>query len=101
MNTLTNSIEIWYKAILSSASLGNVVLSVSVQSILALINGLQIIVMTALFNLKIPDNMRTIFVKALAMANFDLFQTEKLYQETFGFEEESDSFNGIFDASGF
>ena len=62
-----------------------------------LINGLQLIVLTVLFNTKIPVNAKEILVVVLALVNFELVNTEEIYPVIFDFTE-TDSFNQIFDA---
>ena len=61
-----------------------------------LVNTLQIIVLTVLFDLKTPLNVRSVLIKILKLCNFDLFQTEKLYELIFDFTE-TQPFNDIFE----
>ena len=62
-----------------------------------LINGLQLIVLTVLFNTKIPVNAKEILVVILALVNFELVATEEFYPMIFQFTE-TESFNQIYDA---
>ena len=53
-----------------------------------MINALQIIVYTVLFNLKTPVNALEIEIMILQMVKFDIFRTESLIQIIFNFDLE-------------
>lgn len=58
-----------------------------------MVNALQIIVLTSLFNLLIPANTKAINVIILRLTAFDLFGTEDLYEDWLGLGQDSPSFN--------
>ena len=53
-----------------------------------MINALQIIVYTVLFNLKTPVNALEIEIMILQMVKFDIFRTESFIQIIFNFDLE-------------
>ena len=53
-----------------------------------MINALQIIVYTVLFNLKTPVNALEIEIMILQMVKFDIFRTESFIQMIFNFDLE-------------
>ena len=58
-----------------------------VQYLWGLINSLQIIVLTVLFNMpRLPFNAKTVLVTMLRLVAFEIIETEDFYQEVFGFE---------------
>ena len=87
-------------ALYGEAALSNLIFGNSIESAVALLVGLQLCTLTVLFNLKTPPNTRSILVKMLKLSNFDLYQTEKIYTQMFGFNE-TEPFNQLFNSSGF
>ena len=64
------------------------------------LNAIQILVLTILFRLDIPVNLHDILGPILKLSNFDVFQTDLMFAFLFGFQD-SESFDGVFDDSGF
>ena len=64
-----------------------------------MINALQLIVLTVLFDMKLPVNTKEISVVILALANFELINTEEIYPKIFHFTD-TGSFNQIYAACG-
>ena len=67
---------------------------------MALINGLQVQALSALFAIRMPTNALEIMIMIMNLASFDVFNTEKIYMKIFRFKE-TDSYNSIFDDAGF
>ena len=66
-------------------------LSPVIQYLWGLINSLQIIVLTNLFDIpQIPYNIKKILVKISELVAFDFIETEEIYSQLFGFGEQSD-----------
>ena len=72
---------------LASSSVANISLSFSLQYFWGVINALQIIVFTCLFNLKIPLNAETVEIAFLKMVSFDLLDTDSTLKKTFRFND--------------
>ena len=64
------------------------------------LNAIQILVLSILFRLEIPQNMHDIMGPILKLSNFDVFQTDYLYLVIFGFGE-TPYFDQVFSDSGF
>ena len=60
---------------------------------------MQIIVLGVFFDCYWPPNAQIILISLLKSCSFDLFQTESIYTETFGFKD-SESFSELFDEAG-
>ena len=45
------------------------------------------VVLIIIFDLPYPENMLTVYVRTLASANFDVYSTEYLFNQLFGFEQ--------------
>ena len=87
---------------MASSSVLNILLSFSIQYFWGVINALQLIVFTCLFNLKTPLNAETIEIAILQMVSFDLLNTEKSLTKTFRFNAtETPSLNYKFDNAGY
>ena len=86
-----------FKSFLASNFIMGALLAVSLQFMWGLINALQLIVLTVLFNTKVPVNAKEVLVVILTIANFELVDTEEIYPTIFKFTE-TESFNQIYDA---
>ena len=87
---------------LASSSVANISLSFSLQYFWGVINALQIIVFTCLFNLKTPFNAETIEIAILKMVSFDVLDTESKLKKMFKFKDkETPALNYKFDNAGF
>lgn len=72
---------------LASSSAANISLSFSLQYFWGVINALQLIVFTCLFNLKTPLNAETVEIAILKMVSFDLLNTEETLKKIFKFND--------------
>ena len=87
---------------MASSSVLNILLSFSIQYFWGVVNALQLIVFTCLFNLKTPLNVESIEIAILQMVSFDLLNTEKTLTKTFRFNvTETPSLNYKFDNAGY
>ena len=87
---------------ISASSVINITMSFSIQHLWGLINALQLIVFTCLFNLKTPLNAETIEIAILQMVSFELLNTEKSLTKTFRFNAtETPYLNYKFDNAGY
>ena len=87
---------------MASSSVLNILLSFSIQYFWGVINALQLIVFTCLFNLKTPLNAETIEIAILQMVSFDLLNTEKSLTKTFRFNAtDTPSLNYKFENAGY
>ena len=82
----------------------NIILTIFTSAILGylwgIVNGLQLITMTALFRIRLPANVQVVFVELLKLAAFDLLQTETIYMKIFKFTK-TESFSTAFDEAAF
>ena len=62
-------------------------LSFLLQYLWGLINALQVVVLTALFNLEIPENASIIMEAILALMSFEIVDTDSFFASIFGFRE--------------
>ena len=88
------------KAFITGNLVISVLLSLSLSQMIGALNAMQILVLTILFRLDIPVNMHDILGPVLKLSNFDVFQTDWLFEKMFGFGE-SENFDQIFHDSGF
>ena len=72
----------------------------ALQYMWGMIHSLQMIVITALFDLYTPTNANIIMVSILQLTAYDFYQTEELYGEVLGLKQGS-SLNPIFENCGF
>jgi hypothetical protein len=87
---------------ISASSVINITMSFSIQHLWGLINALQLIVFTCLFNLKTPFNAETIEIAILKMVSFDVLDTESKLKKMFKFKDkETPALNYKFDTAGF
>lgn len=63
------------QTIMAANGLISIVFAGALQFLWGLINSLQIIVLSVLFNLQIPENAKVIQVEILKACAFDFFQT--------------------------
>ena len=68
-----------FKTFLASNFILHILLSVGMQSMWGLLNALQMIVLTVLFDLGMPANNEIVSISILKLCFFDLFQTENTY----------------------
>lgn len=64
-----------------------------------MVNALQMIVLAVYFDLLLPTNIKAILVAINKTCNFDLFKTDDIYAELFGFED-TESFSEKFEENG-
>ena len=57
------------------------------QFLWSMINTLQIVMLTSLFNLEFPDNATVIMTMIMKMCSADLADTESLFKAVFGFRD--------------
>jgi hypothetical protein len=87
---------------MSASSALNFLLSSSLQYLWGMINSMQVIVLTVLFNLKTPVNAQNIEVMILQMVSFDVIRTSALLTKVFKFEnEKTPPLNFIFEQAGY
>ena len=61
-----------------------------------MINGLQVMTLTALFKIRMPAKSMSLMIMILSLAAFDFFSTEKINAKIFSFSE-TDSYTPIFE----
>ena len=69
------------------------------QYLFGMVNALQMIVLAVYFDLLIPANIKAILVAINKTCNFDLFKTDDIFAEFFGFED-TESFSEKFEETG-
>ena len=70
------------------ANLGLSIVAASLlQYLWSMINALQILVLSALFDLNIPDSAFMVMELILKMCSMDFFQTDSIFEELFNFRE--------------
>ena len=84
------------KSVIAIFAIQSIGFNVSGQYYLGLINGLQIMTLVVLLDLNAPVNMQSVYIATLKISNFDIYQTEDLYKEWFGFED-TESWNQLFE----
>ena len=89
-----------YLAFLGANLILTLIFSTSMQFMWGLINTLQIIVLTVLFDLKTPINVLVVLIQMLQLSNFNLFPTDLMYNTIFDFTE-TEPFNQVFEEAGF
>ena len=52
--------------------------------------------LVVLFDLNAPINMQSVYIATLKISNFDIYHTEDLYKEWFGFKD-TESWNQLFE----
>lgn len=77
----------------------SIAMATALQHLWAMINAMQIIVLGVFFDCYWPPNAQIILISLLKSCSFDLFQTESIYTEIFGFKD-SESFSDLFDEAG-
>ena len=92
--------EYVFISLYGEATISSFIFSSSFESMLALVVVLQLCTLTVLFNLKTPSNVKSILVKMLKLSNFDLYKTETIYTQVFGFLN-TEAFNQLFESAGF
>ena len=65
----------------------SILLSLTLAYLIGAFNAMQILVLQILFRLAIPLNVHYILGPILKLSNFDVFQTDFIYEKVFGFEE--------------
>ena len=87
-----------------SAGIINLVISIAqamfIQYLWGMINSIQLIVFTTLFDVKIPLNAETTMHKLLALCNLDVLQIERLWNYLVDVPE-TDPFSDRFSAAGY
>ena len=90
--------------ILAAVMGGNFVLTLifqtSMQQLWGLVNTLQIIVLTVLFNLKTPLNVQIVLITILKISNFDILPTDDFFSYILSFTD-TQPLNQIFEDAGF
>jgi len=84
------------RVFVSSNLLLTIFSSILIAYLWGMINGLQIIAMTCLFKVRLPNNVLVVNVEILKIAAFDLFHTSDLYQKIFQFTD-TPSYSTIFE----
>ena len=84
-----------YVSFLIANLLSTVIFSTSMMYMWGLVNTLQIVVLTVLFDIKTPLNVQETFLNILKLANFDLIQLDSFYDSVFTFTP-SEPFNELF-----
>lgn len=87
------------KSIMAGNFFISLLLASALQYLWGMVNALQMIVFAVFFNLLMPSNVQTVEIQILKACSFDLFQTELIYTEIFGFME-SDDFSEKFNLAG-
>ena len=100
IGSLVKAVSISLKIFAAGASIGSLFMSFLFIYLMALINGLQVQALSALFAIRMPTNALEIMIMIMNLASFDVFNTEKIYMKIFRFKE-TDSYNSIFDDAGF
>ena len=73
--------------------------SATMQYLWSMLNSLQVMVLAILLDLMLPYNLQAILLEVKSACNFDLFQTEVIYKEFFGFAD-TESYSPRFEAVG-
>ena len=95
-NKVANSIDIGVKSVFAILTVQSLAFNLSCQHYFGLINGLQIMTLVVLLDLKAPINMQSVYIATLKISNFDIYHTEDLYKEWFEFED-TESWNPLFE----
>ena len=86
--------------VIGSSTIISIFLSIVFYLLIGMVNGLQMISLTALFRIRMPPNVLGIIIKILKLANFDFWQTENIYTAIFNFSD-TESFGPTFENAGF
>jgi hypothetical protein len=88
------------KVFFSATSVGSVLMSGLFIYLMGMVNGMQIQALTCLFTIRLPANALSIMIMILNLAAFDMYNTEKLYNKIFDFEN-TDSYTPIFETASY
>jgi len=100
MKGATEDINIGLKSLMSTNLILSLFVAGSLQSMWSLVNALQVIVFTVLFNLNFPENVNSTFGELISLLAFDVFQAEYLFQYIFVFTS-TPAFSLHFDEVGY
>ena len=88
------------KAIMAGNAFVSLLFAGVLQYLWGMVNTLQLINLAIIYKLLLPENMLVIQIEINKACNFDFYNTENLYMETFSFGE-TESFSDQFEIAGF
>lgn len=100
-------LETWMQSLESlfmTVSFSNMFLSILFAGVLqflwGLINTVQMVMVTALFSILIPQNAFTLMITLLKLSNLDILRTEEIHRSLFGFTDKV-PFNAVYEQAGY